>query len=219
MPKSIAFLTIGQTPRTDLVPELLRWIPDSVDVVEVGALDGLDAAEIAALAAEPGDERLVTRLRGGGQTVLRKAWVTERLQQMLDDLGAAQHDAVVLLCTGEFTDLTAEGLFLDAQQMVDHGAAALCHRAARVGIVLPLAEQAGDVSFRPRDGQETVVTHASPYDGDRFAEAGRELADTDVVIMHCMGYTEDQRDAVAAASGRPVLLARRLVAAALAQIV
>jgi len=36
--------------------------------------------------------------------------------------------------------------------------------------------------------------------------------------MHCMGYTEAQRGRVAAASGRPVLLARRLVASAVAQL-
>jgi protein AroM len=219
MSKRIALLTIGQTPRTDLVPDLVRWIPDSAGVDEVGALDGLDPEEIAALAPEPGDRRLVTRLRGGRQAVIRKGWAAARLQQILDNLRADHYDAVVLLCTGEFPDLRAPGLFLDAQQLVDHGAAALCHRAGRVGIVLPLAEQAADLSFGTRGGQETVVTYASPYEGDRLAQAGRELAHADVVVMHCIGYTEAHRDAVAVAAGRPVLLARRLVAAALAQVV
>jgi protein AroM len=36
--------------------------------------------------------------------------------------------------------------------------------------------------------------------------------------MHCMGYTEAQRAVVAEASGRPVLLARRMVASALSQL-
>ena len=53
---------------------------------------------------------------------------------------------------------------------------------------------------------------------DDFVEAGRALSDCDLVVMHCMGYTEAQRATVARASGRPVLLARRLVAAALSQL-
>jgi AroM protein len=36
--------------------------------------------------------------------------------------------------------------------------------------------------------------------------------------MHCMGYTDAMRQTVASVSKRPVLLARRLVAAAVAQL-
>jgi hypothetical protein len=36
--------------------------------------------------------------------------------------------------------------------------------------------------------------------------------------MHCMGYTEAMRQTVAEVSKRPVLLARRLVATAVAQL-
>jgi len=40
-----------------------------------------------------------------------------------------------------------------------------------------------------------------------------------VIVMHCMGYTEAMRRTVADVSRRPVLLARRLVAAAVGQLV
>jgi protein AroM len=36
--------------------------------------------------------------------------------------------------------------------------------------------------------------------------------------MHCMGYTEAMRRRVAAVTGKPVLLARRLVASAVAEL-
>ncbi len=38
------------------------------------------------------------------------------------------------------------------------------------------------------------------------------------VVLHCMGYMEAQRETVASASERPALLARRLVAAAIGQL-
>ena len=59
---------------------------------------------------------------------------------------------------------------------------------------------------------------ASPYEDDDFEDVGRSLASCDLIVMHCMGYTSIQRERVAAASGRPVLLSRSLVGAALNQL-
>jgi protein AroM len=218
MLQAVTFLTIGQTPRIDLVPELVVHLPDGASVREVGALDGMDADEIESLAPAPDEARLVTRMADGRQAVVRKAWVHARLQHILDGLDAETSGVVVLLCTGEFPGLRAGGIFVDAQHLVDHGVAALCAGMHRIGLLLPLAEQADDFHWRPAPHQEVRTTFASPYVGDRFDAAGAELADCDVVVMHCMGYTEAQRGRVAAASGRPVLLARRLVASAVAQL-
>ena len=38
---TLATITIGQTPRTDVVPAMRRILPDDVRIVEYGALDGL----------------------------------------------------------------------------------------------------------------------------------------------------------------------------------
>lgn len=58
----VGTVTIGQTPRTDVIPELSAILGD-VTVREAGALDGLSRAEIAGLAPQRGDYVLVTRLR------------------------------------------------------------------------------------------------------------------------------------------------------------
>jgi protein AroM len=215
MSHRFAFVTIGQTPRTDLVPELLALLPKDVTVEEFGALDGLDDEPIAALTPGSEEPRLVTRLRDGRQVVLRKAWVQERLQEILGRIDAEVFRATVLLCTGEFPGLAGPGLFVDAQHLVDHGTAALSAGASRLGVMLPLAQQARDFHLQPAVGQELLFSHASPYEGDRFAAAARDLAAADLIVMHCMGYTEAHRERVAQVSGRPVLLARRLVATGL----
>jgi len=215
---TVTFLTIGQTPRSDLVPELVSWLPPSTAVREVGVLDGLSGDAVAAHFPGASEPRLVTRMADGSQVVVRKAWMAARLQEVLDALGPDPRVLTVLLCTGEFPDLRGPGFFLDAQHLVDHGVAATCGGVSRIGLLLPLEEQADDFHWSPGPGQELRVTHASPYAEDRFAAAGAELAQCDVVVMHCMGYTEPQRRQVAEASGRPVLLARRIVASAVAQL-
>lgn len=218
MAPRFAFVTIGQTPRTDLVPEIVRFLPRKVGVEEFGVLDGLNLEAIARQAPGPEEPRLVTRLRDGSQVVVRKEWVRNGLQTLLGRIDPAPYAAVMLLCTGEFPGLTGPGLFLDAQHVVDHGTAALCSGVERVGVLLPLMEQAEEFHLRPGPGQKLLFSHASPYLGERFTEAARELAGTDLIVMHCMGYTEAQRDLVARVSGRPVLLARRMVATALANL-
>jgi protein AroM len=237
MLERITFLTIGQTPRADLVPEILSALPRPVQAREWGALDGLSAAEIGSLAPDEDDHALVTRLRDGSQAVIGKRWVTGRIQAYLDRRsnggppGASIADgasaagrwraseATVLLCTGDFSGLRPRDHFLDSQHLVDGGVDALCHGAESIGLLVPLDRQQGEHHYRPPAGQRLRATYASPYDAeDDFATAGRALAVCDLVVMHCMGYTEAQRAVVAEASGRPVLLARRMVASALSQL-
>ncbi len=214
-----AFVTIGQTPRVDLVPEMRAWIGDGLEIQEFGALDGLTHAEIAAMAPEAGDHRLVTRLADGSEAVVRKDLMHGRLQQVFHAVGRQEFFCTVLLCTGHFSPFDVRGLFLDAQSIVDHSAAAIAEHARAIGLMVPLRKQIEEFHFRPRPGQTMKASDASPYTPGRLEEAARTLADTDLVVMHCMGYTSAMRRTVAAVTGRPVLLARRLVASAVAQLV
>src|SRR3954466_3493164 len=58
MPNRVAFVTIGQSPRSDVVPDLLADTRMRFEVTERGALDGLEDAAIANLAPRAGEERL-----------------------------------------------------------------------------------------------------------------------------------------------------------------
>ena len=65
MPPRVAFITIGQSPRSDVLPDILSEIRTSLQVTECGALDGLNDAAIADLAPRSGEARLVSRLHDG----------------------------------------------------------------------------------------------------------------------------------------------------------
>ena len=141
-----------------------------------------------------------------------------RLDGLVDTLTGKDVSFIVLLCTGHFSGLSSEKLILGAQTIVDHSIAAIGERAKTVGIMLPLEEQVDTFRCRPRPAAKVIITHASPYTPGRLEKAARELAATDLIAMHCMGYTEAQQRTVMEISGRPVLLARRLVVAAVSQL-
>ena len=86
----------------------------------------------------------------------------------------------------------------------------------RIGILLPNAAQIGE--FHGIPGMATKAVGASPYQAESetsMREAGASLADTDIIVMHCIGYTEAMRKVVKQAANRPVLVSRQLVAHAI----
>ena len=216
MRKRVAFVTIGQSPRSDMVPQMLAEIRTPVDAIERGALDGLGEAEIAATGPRPGDEQLVSRLRDGREVLLGKPALEARLRVILAELDAQGFDLIVLLCTGRFEPFRLRTPFIEPQHTVDHFVQGLAYGVDELGVLLPVAKQAED--FHGIPGLRPKFAIASPYAPDAgpgLAAAGAALADTGLIVMHCMGYSEPMRQEVRRHAGRPVLLARRLVGQAI----
>jgi len=70
----IGAVTIGQSPRVDIVPELKEAIGFDVEIEERGALDGLSLDEVRGFAPEAGDYVLVRRVsRYGDQDAAHHA--------------------------------------------------------------------------------------------------------------------------------------------------
>jgi protein AroM len=214
----VAFVTIGQSPRSDLLPEMREWMGDLI-AVEFGLLDDLSHEEIGRLAPAADDHALVSRLRDGREVTIGKAWTRNRLAKLMERLDGDGFDLIVLLCTGRFEGVRSRTLMVEAQRVVDAGVDAVASDGRTVGVMLPLARQMDEFHTTHVGGNSIVLAHASPYSDLRVEDAARDLAKTDLIVMHCMGYTEAMRRRVAQTAGKPVLLARRLVASAVAQLV
>jgi protein AroM len=216
MPNRVAFVTIGQSPRNDVVPDILTETRLPFEVTERGALDGLDDAAIADLAPRAGEERLVSRLRDGREVLLGKPAIDRRLHVILAELDEAGFNLLVLLCTGQFSRFRLRTPFIEPQHTVDHFVQGLAYGAERIGILLPNAAQIAE--FHGIPGLATKAAGASPYLVDHEAglrEAAAALADTDMIVMHCIGYTAAMGRTVKRVAGRPVLVSRQIVAHAI----
>jgi protein AroM len=114
----LGLITVGQAPRSDVVPDMAAILGGDVEIVEAGALDGMSREQIAPLAPEGDDEILVTRLADGSSVFVGKAKMIPRIEAKiaaLEDRGTALN---VLLCTGEFPKLRARRPFLEPQQLL-----------------------------------------------------------------------------------------------------
>lgn len=217
MTASLVTLTIGQSPRSDILPLLRQHLPDA-QTDHAGLLDGLSRTEIEAqFAPDAGDAVLVSRLQSGEQVRLAASKVEQGLQRKISALELAGYQTILLLCTGEFSQLrTRQALLLEPDRIIPPLIGAMVQQQ-QIGIVVPvteqIVEQAGKWQHLPVTPCYAV---ASPYEGDQatFASAARTLQaqGAALVVMDCMGYHQQHRAALQQQLGVPVLLSNELVA-------
>jgi len=215
----IAAVTIGQSPRPDIVGEIALFAPGAT-WVESGVLDGLDEAEVAALAPQEADTPLVTRAFGRTVLVGEQA-ISGRVRFAIRDV-APKADVVILLCSGLFDAL---GTVASAVPIVVPGRVfdAVLTAVAGQSRLVVMAPHEGQAEAQRRKwhaaGIQVSVLCAPPYADTDFAALGRRAAGCgDLVAMDCIGYSLAQRAAVAAASGLPTVLARSVAGRVLAEI-
>ncbi|HWR29765.1 MAG TPA: AroM family protein, partial [Negativicutes bacterium] len=115
MPKKIGVVTIGQSPRVDVVPEMCAILGSGVEIMEGGALDGLTYEEILAFTPRNGDYVLVTKLNDGRSVTIGKPFIITRMQEQIDRLINEGAEGILLLCTGNLPKFSCPKLVLSPQ--------------------------------------------------------------------------------------------------------
>ena len=209
--KRIGAITIGQSPRVDVVPEMQQILGPDVEIVQAGVLDGLSPEEIAALApAGNGDSEirrlrgspvLVSRLRDGSWVSMEEEKILPLVQKKIEQLENADVRFILMLCTGKFP----ENFVCRVPQL-----------AGRIGILTPEASQLAD--SRRQWGavaQQVTVCCANPYAGaagltaaaEQFVKDGAEIC-----VLDCFGYTAQMKTRLEELTGLPAILPRTLAA-------
>ncbi len=223
---TIGFATIAEAPRDDVIPAMRELLPADVRIVERGNLNGLTPEEIVALAPDPGEVGIVARLRSGSETLLSHQKILPRMQRLVDELVEEEGvDLVVILCGADWRAIRSPKLVVNPGKVFPAVIAALAHGRA-LGIIKPSAGQVEQETDRYRQlGIAATVTSASPYVGDtRLAlaqQAAEQLRDAgcDLVWMTCIGMDDEMREIVATVTGKPVILARALLARIVGELV
>ncbi len=215
----IGLITIGQSPRVDVVPEIKEVLRDvEVKIVECGALDKLSRDEIRTLAPGEGEYVLVTRLRDGTEVKVAREKILPLIQGCIDFLESSV-DVLGLLCTGEFPELKSRKLLLEPSDLLLKVVESF--RVSKLGVVVPDPKQV-DLTRRKWRGvtPDLKIVSASPYTGtlEELRKASEELSDRDLIVLDCIGFSTEAKRVVAAASGKPVLIPRTLMARVLREL-
>lgn len=218
----IGTVTIGQSPRTDLIPEFKAILGEDVQIIEAGALDGMTLEEVLAIRPEPGDYVLVTKMTDGTTVKIAERHILTRMQKQINGLLEKGVDLVALVCTGEFPPFESERLIVRPQAVLFNNAMAV-GQGLRIGVLTPDKDQIPQSNARWSEATSTLrVESASPYgDVSEVVRAARVLGDwgAQLVVMDCIGYTLAMKEMVKEQVRCPVILARSMVARVLAELV
>ena len=220
--KKVGMITIGQSPRIDIVPEMREVMGPEIEIMEAGALDGLTLEEVKRFYPRRRDYILCTRMSDGTEVVVAKRFILPRVQKCIDLLTERGAEILVFICTGHFPPFSSKRLFVEAQKIVDHFILALHGENERMGLLIPLSDQIEQArrKYRRLKG-EMIIRSASPYASeDEVTQTAKELkkADPHLIVMHCMGYTQAMKKKVMEVTGKPTILARTLVAGTLKEM-
>lgn len=217
----IGCITIGQTPRADVLEELVPIFGSEVQILEAGALDGLTKERIEAeFQPAPGEYVLVSRLRTGEEVTIGESHILDRLQSCAEEL-EDQVDFILLLCTGVFKKRLQVKVPVYYPNEIIDGLLPVLVKGQRLLILNPSTEQISQSLKRWEGKIDGVrVLAASPYDLTRgMQNAVQQIRESDaqMVFLDCIGYTEAMKREIQSQTGLPVLLSKTLVARALSE--
>jgi protein AroM len=221
----IAFATIGEAPRDDLVPYLRSRLPQDIEVEEDGVLNHLDDAGRRALDAGDDSLHMVTRDRSGGAYRLSYLRTLPKMQEVVDGLVSRGADLVVILCGADWTPVKASVPIVNPGRLFPNLIQAL-GSGLKLGVIKPDEAQIPHTERQYREdlGLDAIVTAASPYTADsldRHRAAAATLRDegAELIWMTCVGMGDEARAAVHEVHPRPTILARSILARVIAELV
>ncbi len=221
----IGAITVGQSPRTDLMPDMEKILMDSIEVIQMGGLDGLTKEEIETFTPQgPEDHVLVSRLRDGRSVTFGESHVLPRMQECIYKLEAQGVSLILFLCTGEFPDDFESSVPLIFPNNILTAIVPATMPGCRLAVFTPAEEQTAQVTekwLRASAGSVTIIP-VSPYDGmEPVLKAAESICpdEVDMIVMDCIGYTVEMKEKIHAMTGKPVVLPRTLVARVINELV
>lgn len=219
----IGAVTIGQSPRVDIVPEFQAAVGLELEIVERGALDGLSLNEVESLAPEREDYVLVTRLRDGTEVTIAERHIVDRMRAHVGDLEREDVELVVLFCTGEFPRLAGSTLLITPDRLLEHAVRSVMGRGT-LAVVAPSEDQKGMMEEKWGSlGLSLVVDAVSPYSSSEahYIEVAESVGarSPDLVVLDCMGFGTAVKRIFRRATGKPVILPRTLLGRTVAELI
>ncbi|QSO47407.1 AroM family protein [Alicyclobacillus mengziensis] len=211
--RHIALVTIGQSPRPDVISGL--EMTEKSGVILAGALDGLTSLDVQAMAWQPTDPALpLFTWFEGDVVVLNKHLLSKRVAETVSKVsdGAA---AVSVLCTESFPEIEVRrpSVMLRMDQLLFHTVNGLLagRSRPRLGVLVPVEGQVVPGETRWSLAAEARAVCLPPRSVDETIQGVcKKLADLldgepDAIVLDCMGYGARERGKCEAYFGCPVV--------------
>ncbi|EAU4977503.1 AroM family protein [Salmonella enterica] len=217
MSASLAILTIGVVPMSEVLPLLTEYI-DEQHITHHSLLGKMSREDVMAdYAVEPGDDPLLTLLNDNQIAHVSRQKVERDLQSVVEVLDNQGYDVIILMSTVAIKSMAARNsILLEPLRIIPPLVASIVD-GHQVGVIVPVAELLAAQEKKWQVLQmPPVYSLANPVHGSeqQLIDAGQALLDqgADVIMLDCLGFHQRHRDILQQALDVPVLLSNVLIA-------
>ncbi|AGR57533.1 AroM protein [Salmonella bongori] len=217
MSASLAILTIGVVPMSEVLPLLTEYI-DEQHITHHSLLGKMSREDVMAdYAVEPGDDPLLTLLNDNQIAHVSRQKVERDLQGVVEVLDNQGYDVIILMSTAAIKSMAARNsILLEPLRIIPPLVASIVD-GHQVGVIVPVAELLAAQEKKWQVLQmPPVYSLANPVHGteQQLIDAGQALLDqgADVIMLDCLGFHQRHRDILQKALDVPVLLSNVLIA-------
>ncbi|EAQ8543127.1 TPA: AroM family protein [Salmonella enterica] len=217
MSASLAILTIGVVPMSEVLPLLTEYI-DEQHITHHSLLGKMSREDVMAdYAVEPGDDPFLTLLNDNQIAHVSRQKVERDLQSVVEVLDNQGYDVIILMSTAAIKSMAARNsILLEPLRIIPPLVASIVD-GHQVGVIVPVAELLAAQEKKWQVLQmPPVYSLANPVHGSeqQLIDAGQALLDqgADVIMLDCLGFHQRHRDILQQALDVPVLLSNVLIA-------
>jgi len=211
----IGALTIGQSPRTDIMADIKAIFTKNTKIIEKGALDGFSKEEIDKLYPKGNDYILISRLSDGTSAKISGSYVEKKLQNIIEEI-EDKVDIFLILCAGQFPNLTSKKLIMKPDILLNKSIPGIIERGTMIDVV-PLEEQIEELKTRWTFNNIIVkYKNLCPYTAtkEEIISRAEEIKgmNPDLVLLDCFGFGINTKKIFKEVVNKPIILVRTFVA-------
>ena len=214
---TVAFVSIGQTPRPDITADFLQICGSAFRILELGALDDLPTEEIAGLAPRAGESDLIAKLRDGQVVYLSHDRLMPYMQKRIRQAEDARANWIIVACTGDFAELGSTSPLLLPNNILAHSVGSVLKQGDKLTVIVPTEGQIKEATERWSQRGYTVakVFVEQPF-ADYHSLIDRLRNDATVqstqgLIADCFGFGSAFMNAAAKVYQHPIFVSRLLI--------
>lgn len=217
----LGMITIGQSPRKDVVPEMKKFLPEDTIIIEKGALDGLSKEEIELMKPKDKDYVLVSKLSDNTNVTFAKRYIIPRIKESILELEVEKVDLILIICTGKFEEKFESKIPILYPDEIILGVVPSFLSGMRLAVITPEKKQIEQTRKKwEKIDKDVIVEYASPYeDINQLKQASMKIkGKSDLVVLDCIGYTADMKEYVKKITDSFVICSKTLVARSIGEI-
>lgn len=217
MSASLAILTIGVVPMSEVLPLLTEYI-DEQHISHHSLLGKMSREDVMTdYALEAGEEPLLTLLNDNQIAHVSRQKVERDLQGVIEILDNQGYDVIMLMNTVNISSMSARNsILLEPLRIIPPLVASIVD-GHQVGVIVPLEELIASQAAKWHVLQvPPLYSVANPLHGttQQLIDAGKDLLEqgADVIMLDSLGFNQRHRDILQKSLDVPVLLSNVLIA-------